>query len=389
MKIGIFTETYRPTTNGVVVSIDTFKDELEKRGHTYYIFAPENPAQTKKESRIYRFPSFVPPNGAFYPLAQPMPYARAQHYLPLNIIKELDIIHIQHFSMMGQYGIDVAKQYNIPVVYTYHTMAELYTGYAGIFSPLIAAPIRARTRAFAKQADHVIVPTRSIKHYLESIGVQRAISIIPTGIHTALYKRTPKAFLAHRYNIPVNRDVLLFVGRLAKEKNISLLLKAFQQIVLALPETHLVIVGDGPDRQKFEAFVNQKGLSSHVTFTGFLDRPTTISLFGTADIFAFPSYTETQGIVVVEAMAAGAVPVAVDRLGPHDLIQDNKTGFLVDLSLDDFSGTIINLLHHQEKLLTVARTARQGAKSFDVSVTADAMEKLYERLITTAHHSRS
>ncbi len=385
MKIGIFTETYEPTVNGVVVSINTFRDTLERAGHEYFIFAPASPHQKKKESHIFRFPSFHFHHDPIYPLAMPMPFVWAQKHLPLDIIKRLDIIHIQHFSMMGQYGLSAAAMFQIPTVYTYHTMAELYTAHLP-FGSLIAPPVRAWSRYTAKRAKNVIVPTPSIKDYLYTIGVRQPINVIPTGIKTHEYSRTPAAYVEHYYHVPTNRQLLLFVGRLAAEKNVDFLLKAYEQVRLAAPETHLLIVGDGPDRSRYEQMVAKRGLSRHVTFTGFLDRPETIKLFGAADLFVFPSITDTQGIVVLEAMAAGTVPVAIDRFGPHDIIDDGRTGALTDLNIEDFSGTISNLLHEPEKMQRMAAAARLTSKKYDVTVTAKAMETLYARI---THQRRS
>jgi 1,2-diacylglycerol 3-alpha-glucosyltransferase len=384
VKIGIFTETYRPTVNGVVVSIDTFKSELEKRGHEYFIFAPENPMQTKKEEGVYRFPSLYFKNQPFYPIAQPMPFTAAQKYLPIDIIRQLDIIHIQHFSMMGQYGLSYAKLLKIPSVYTYHTMAELYTGYAQVIGPLIVPPIRAWTRHTAKRADHIVVPTQSIKKYLTEIGVNQSISVIPTGIETKRYKRLPAIRVKEKYRIPQEQNILLFVGRLATEKNVDFLLKAFQKVLAAQPLTHLILAGGGPDKEKYERYVLTNNLHRNVTFTGFLPRTEIITLFGAADLFVFPSVTDTQGIVIIEAMAAGAVPVAVDRLGPHDIIKDNLSGRLTDLNLDEFSGTIVDLLQDQEKRHQLAAAAKIQAKHYDAIETANAMEKLYVKLTNSS-----
>lgn len=380
MKIGIFTETYRPTINGVVVSVDTFKSELEKRGHEYFIFAPDNPKQRQKEPGVFRFPSIHLPNQPFYPLAKPMPFAAAQQYLPIEVIRQLDVIHVQHFSPMGHYGLSYARKLRIPSIYTYHTMAELYTGYAHLLGPVIAQPVRAWSRYTASRADHVVVPTQSIKHYLTDLGVERPMSVIPTGIETKRYKRVSARLVKEKYHIQPEHDILLYVGRLADEKNIDFLLHAFAQVLAACPQTQLVLAGGGPDKAKYLRHVIRHGLNRHVTFTGFLPRGDVIELFGAADLFVFPSVTDTQGIVIIEAMAAGTPPVAVDRLGPHDLIKHNLTGCLTDLNVDHFSGTIVNLLQNPDQRHKLGAAAKIQAKQYDAVKTADAMEQLYVKL---------
>lgn len=386
MKIGIFTESYRPTINGVVVSIDTFKEQLERRGHQVIIFAPFNRHQKTAEAGIYRFPSIQFPQDPIYPLALPVPMAIAKQELPIDLIAELDIIHIQHFAMMGQYGLNLGREFNIPTVYTYHTMAELYTSYLPLIGDIFDPTIRAWTRWTAGRATHVITPTQSVKKYLRGIGVRRPISVIPTGIHTRLYKRHPKISLEKKYRIPTQSDILLYVGRLADEKNLRFLLKAFRQVQRERSDTHLLLVGDGPDKKHYERLVNLWGMAKQVTFTGFLPRAETIELFGAADLFVFPSITDTQGIVILEAMAAGTVPVAINRLGPHDIIKNNLTGRLVELNLEQFSGSILELLSDKTKRHRLSIAARHQAKHYDATVTGRAMEDLYEQI---RHHSRS
>lgn len=382
LNIGIFTETYRPTVNGVVVSIDTFRHQLERHGHQYSIFAPYNRHKTKTEANVYRFPSIEPPHDTVYPLSIPLPISLAWQYLPKNVLAKLDIIHIQHFSSMGQLGLATAKRLNIPAVYTYHTMAELYTHYAPGIGPLTGGLIRQWTRHTAGHSTHVITPTQSVKKYLQSIGVKKPISVIPTGIDTDLYTHTPRAYVEHKYKIPAGARILLNAGRLSSEKNIDFLLQSFRQVLLAVPKAHLILAGDGPDRAKYQKQVKDWKIESSVTFIGFVDRAEVIKLFGSADLFVFPSVTDTQGIVVIEAMAAGAVPVAVDRYGPHDIIQDGVTGRLVDLNVQQFSGTIIDLLANDNKRRPMSKAARLAAKRYDMAVTAKVMESLYVKLTT-------
>lgn len=380
LKIGIFTETYQPTVNGVVVSIDTFKHVLEQEGHEYVIFAPEN-KEAKPEPNIYRFPSIQPPKNLVYPLAQPLPYALAKYHFPLEVIAQLDIIHIQHFSRMGQYGLQLAKEFTIPAVYTYHTMAELYAKDRPIVGPLSIPYLTLLTRSTAAKADHIVTPTPSVKEYLQRIGVTQEITPIPTGIVTRQYKHVSQDYVREKYKIPVHQDILLFVGRLAVEKNVFFLLDAFRKVVKARPHTHLILVGDGADREKCEQIVQQHRLGKNVTMTGFVDRAETIKLFGSADLFVFPSITDTQGIVIIEAMAGGSVPVAIDILGPHDIIEHGVTGLLTPLNLEAFSGSIIDLLADKKLRHSMSVAARHAALRYDAVVTGHQMLKLYQSVI--------
>ena len=380
MKIGIFTETYEPTINGVVVSVNTFKKELERLGHEYFIFCPFNNHAKNDPDNVFRFPAIHFHRDPIYPLAIPMPFSWVKQQLPLDIIRELDIIHIQHFALMGQYGLKFAEIFKIPSLYTYHTMAELYTVNAPLLAPVVEPPIRALTRHTARHARHVITPTPSVKSYLRSIGVEKPISVVPTGIDISEYRRVPSTVLRNTYRIPHDHKLLVFVGRLAAEKNVPFLLEAFKQVLRFEPKSHLVLVGGGPDKEVFEAWVIKNKLKKHVTFTGFIGHDEVKQHFGVADLFVFPSITDTQGIVVLEAMAAGAVPIAIDRLGPHDLIESGKSGMLVDLNIDAFSGTIIDLLRNDRRRLAMVKEAMRHVKQYDHKETAKQMEAVYLKL---------
>ena len=388
MKIGIFTETYRPTINGVVMSIDTFKQELEKKGHEYAIFAPFNKHQTGEEKNVYRFPSLHFHRDPIYPIALPMLSSLALRQFPEDILESLDIIHIQHFSFMGQYGLAAGIRYNIPVVYTYHTMAELYTSYIPLLGSLFKEPIRALTRYTAKHSNAIVAPTNSVKAYLRSIGVRHEITVLPTGIHTNLYKRTHTDYARAKFHIPPDQQILLYIGRLAHEKNIDFLLKTFERVLQANRNVHLLFIGNGPDKERYERYATVHKLHHYVTFSGFLERSETIKLFGAADLFVFPSVSDTQGIVIIEAMASGTVPVAIDRLGPHDLIKNGVTGALTRLNIEEYSDTIINLLANTKKRDMMSKAAIQEAHRYDAQVTARSMENLYTNLINHAKRQK-
>jgi glycosyltransferase involved in cell wall biosynthesis len=391
VKIGIFTETYHPTVNGVVISVDLFRRELEKKGHEYFIFAPDHKMRHKREKHVYRLPSIQLPTKAVYPLALPMPYSMAKQHLPEKILKELDIIHIQHFSMMGQYGLAIAEEHGIPAVYTYHTMAELYTKIAPVVGELAKQSIRNTTLKTAAKSTHVITPSPSVKRYLEGLGVKKQISVIPTGIETKLYSPLNPHQVKLAWGIDKADQILLFVGRLATEKNIDFLVRAFLRVLKKNNAAHLMLVGDGPDKVRLQDYVAKNNLGHKITITGFLAREQTIELFNSADLFVFPSVTDTQGIVIIEAMAGGTVPVAVDRLGPHDMIKDGITGRLSPLNEAKFAAIILDLLANPSERKKMATAARAQAKHFDVSVTAAAMEKLYLSLTheKVTRHPRS
>jgi 1,2-diacylglycerol 3-alpha-glucosyltransferase len=305
MKIGIFTECYTPVMNGVVVSILSFKNALEQRGHEVFIFAPEN-KDAKIEHGVYRFPSYTDKKERLYPIFVPS-LALEKSYLPEDMIKSLDVIHSQHMFTAGRLARFAARKFNKPLVYTYHTLIDEYAHYAGVLAPITKAYLRNMSKRFCNTCDQVIVPSGVIKNTLRKYGVTAPIDVIMTGIDPKAYKRLSEREdrqIREQYKIPADVKILLYLSRIAKEKNIDLLLKSFIKIKKQYPQCHLLIVGGGPEEAWLQNKITEYRIQNTVTATGMLPKEEANKIFGLADIFTFPSHTETQGIVIIEAMAA-------------------------------------------------------------------------------------
>ena len=386
MRIGIFSECYLPTMNGVVVSIETFRRELEKRGHEIFIFAPETKGYTDKDTEhVFRYPSFTWPGQANYPIAFPF-FSNSI----TNKIKKLnlDIIHCQHLFTMGKLGMKIAHKLNIPVVYTYHTLIAEYTHYVPLFGGLAKKVIINMSKDFCNHCDEVLTPSESMVKILKSYGVTKEIEAIPTGINIAeLKNHFPDKVIRAKWNIPENRKILLYLSRVAKEKNIDFLLKAFKKVLEQrrdkhnLPDAHLLMVGGGPELNYYRNLVVKMGIENYVTFTDMMQKENANRCFGAADIFVFSSVTETQGIVITEAMAAGVPVVAVNKMGPSNLIKNGHDGYLTDLNLSEFAGKIEKLLDDREGRIKMGKNARISAEEFSDVNCAIKMEKIYERTV--------
>lgn len=390
MKIGIFTECYLPTLNGVVISIETFRKELEKRGHEVYVIAPHAKNFVDRDKyHIIRYPSYAFPSQPNYPQTFPLlSKGITRKIKDLN----LDIIHAQHLFTMGRLGMKIGRSLNIPVVYTYHTLIAEYTHYVPIFGSMAKDIIISLSRNYCNRCDQVITQSPSMAKILKKYGVKTPIEVIPTGIDTQLLaKHFPKEVIRAKWDIPENRKILLYLSRIAKEKNIDFLLYAFTKVLKSrlekhtLSDVHLLIVGDGPELPHYQAMVKKMGLENYVTFTGMLSNDIAVGYYGAVDIFIFPSITETQGIVVTEAMAAGAPIVAVNIMGPSDLITNSVDGYLTDLNLTQFAGKIEKLLDKPELRKAMAKNAKQNAKKFSKEKCTDKLEKLYEQTINHYH----
>lgn len=379
MRIGIFSECYHPVLNGVVISIDTFREALEKRGHEFFIFTTAVPDYRETDPRVKRFPCMIPfaPKGGRYPISWPrIASLDAEDISNYN----LDLIHSQHLLGLGHFGLKIGKILKIPTILTYHTLLAEYTHYFPLFGPLVRAYLISQSRAISNKYDQVVTPSPSMKKVLRSYGVRRPIEPIPTGVDTSDFKNSiSRAEIEKKWHIPQKTKLLLYVSRVAREKNVDFLLEAVRNLAKKRGDFSLLLIGGGPELNEFRRLVKSWGLSQRIVFTDMLPKKETNRYFGAADIFIFSSVTETQGIVVTEAMAAGVPAVAVNKMGPSDIIKDGVDGFLTPLKTDVFADKIERLLDDEDLRAKMGRQAEKNAGQFSIESTARQMEKLYER----------
>ncbi len=333
MKIGIFSETYTPETNGIVTSIVNFKRELEAAGHTVYVFAPgykliSIPRRRKQiEKNVFRFNSFQ------YPL-----YKDWRIAIPVNISAQrklkrlgLDVVHSQHPFSMGLFAMGVARQLKIPHVHTYHT---LYPEYAKLYFPGFKRwnekGAEKWSQLFCNRADHVVAPSEGIKEKLISYGITTPITVIPTGIEARFFKAQPSATVRKRYGIPEDAPLVITVARLGKEKGIDFVLRSFKEALKHQPDAHYAIVGDGPAKYDLETLARELGIYDRVTFTGMVtDRDDIRDLYASASVFAYAALTDTQCLTLLEAAATKLPLVARYDKPLETALTDNENGFFI------------------------------------------------------------
>ncbi len=372
MRIGIFTQTYLPTTNGVVSSIEIFRKALEKAGHTFYVFAPKVGDYQDENPRVYRFPSITLPKHRDYPVAVP--------YFPglTRLVKSLrlDLIHAQHIFTICALGLRLAQRLKIPFVHTEHTLIAEYAHYMPLLHSSVRSYLIWRVRTFCNRSDRVIAPSPAMKQTLEDYGVRIPISVNPTGINVGEYQRIDDRAARTRWQIPEKAKILMYVGRIAEEKNITVILEVFRHLARKR-EVHLMLVGSGPEEARYKAWVERHNLTQKVTWTGMLPHAEVIKLFGVAHIFLFPSVTDTQGIVLAEALAAGAPVVAANKMGPTAIIEDEKNGFLVPPRAKPFIDRVETLLDNEVLWHTLSAAARVRAQDFSIERTSARLEEIY------------
>lgn len=375
LKIGMFTDSYRPYTSGVVRSIETTAARLTDLGHEVYIFAPSYP-NYEKEAGVFRFISVPTPNYPEFAIALPFSL-----YLRSTIRRiGLDVIHVHSPFSMGLLGARSARRYGLPLVFTYHTMYDQYVHYLPFAQGISRKVVLRLSRNFCNRCDVVITPTEVIRSIV-SKHVNTRVEAIPTGIETEEFIGADPGWLRRQYGIGEKNKILLHLGRLGKEKNIGFLLQSFKIIRQSHPDTRLVIVGDGPERERLEQEARSLGLLDTVLFTGLLSRKQVINSYAGADLFIFASVTETQGLVLGEAKAAGLPVVAVEALGAAEMVNHGVDGFLTPLCLDSFVYRVSQLLADDKLRAAMSRNARVEADKISATNMARRLLDVYRDVL--------
>lgn len=329
MKIAMMTDSYTPQVSGVVTSLVLFRKELEKKGHEIFIVAPVGPDDDPRCMKVKGFRFLTEKQ---HKIA--IPNLKTIHqYLQDNGITHL---HSHSPFSMGFAALQLQKKYGYCHIHTYHTLLVEYRHYI----PKPFTPSRQTIAEFTKwycnQMDAVLAPTTEIHDELVAYGVNKRIWVIPTGIDTPAFDGVATLSLKQLYGLPEDAVVGLYAGRLGIEKNIEFLIRTVQSIVKRGYPLYMIIVGDGPNRKNLEEMVTEQGLSQRIIFTGYMDRKRLIEYYKAADLFLFASVTETQGLVVLEAMAAGTPVIAIAQKGVKNVLLQGQ-GCLLIPTLDEQS----------------------------------------------------
>lgn len=381
MRIGIYTEIYKPVLNGVVVSVDSFREQLRARGHEVYIFTPSY--------MNYIDPDVIPFHSL--PLPTRTPYRLATPFLVQGSVPELDVIHAQTPFMTGLMAWTHAHRTDVPLVFTYHTRLVDYHHYLPFSPPLSKGFLVWVSRTFSNMADRVVVPAAPIKTLLESYGVHVPIDVVPTDVRLRPAPAAEGARVRASLGIPADHRVLLYVGRLAREKNLGLLLDAYARA--RTPDTHFVLVGDGPSRDWLKRQIEDLGLGETTHLAGAVDHGDIPAWYRAADVFVFASLTETQGLVIEEALQLGVPTLAVGAGGVVDAVGRWAGGRLVEPSDDAavlterFGDTLGDLL--QGGALAALRRAAQSNLSGHASddPSTSRLVSVYEAAIEGHRHA--
>lgn len=378
MRIGVFTDSYKPYVSGVVRSIMTFSAHLSQLGHTVFIFAPGYPRTGTEEDNVFRFFSLPAITYRDFRVGVPVSLRLRRTLADLH----LDLVHVHSPFLMGQAGVRLARRLHLPLVFTYHTLYHKYTHYVPVGRGFSSRLVLQWSLKFCDHCDLVIAPTPSIASFLREQGVRRPITVIPTGIEVEEFRRGDPGWLAKRIGPRREGESrLLFVGRLGAEKNLFFLLRAFRRIAGRIPGARLILAGDGPARGDLQALAARLGLTDRIIFLGRVVEREVAHCYAGADLFVFPSLTETQGLVIGEAMAAGLPVVALEASGSRDLIENGREGFLCQPSEEEFARAVEAIIRDGGLRARMSAAARDRSSRLSARATTLQLVRVYEQLL--------
>ncbi|MDD5396994.1 MAG: glycosyltransferase [Candidatus Moranbacteria bacterium] len=381
MNIAIFTNNYLPNPFGVSMSIESFRKEFEKLGHTVYVFAPEFEGYVDENPNVFRYPSLdFSFKGIHFPLAIPF-----SHKIGGILEKlEIDVIHSQHPNLLGWEARRWAKKKNVPLVFTWHTLYDKYAHFAPFVPARWASWWAIRNAVnYANKADQIIVPTKSIKKIIQNWGVSNSnIEAVATGVEESFFQGADRIGMRKQLGIADGETVLLSVSRLTKEKNVEFLVRAIIKILKKNEKIKFVLAGSGSELEKIKQLVFESGLSERVVFPGIMSRDLAKNLYAAGDVFVYASTSETQGMILTEAMCLGLPIVAVSATGSQDLVGNHVTGILVKENEDAFAEAALKLAKDENLRQHFGKNAKMIAlENYTSEICARKMLAIYQKTI--------
>lgn len=346
MKIAMMTNNYKPFVAGVPISIERLSEGLRANGHEVVVFAPNYKGQEWEEN-VVRYHSIIKgvANGFSVP-----------NSFDVEIEKQFraggfDIIHVHHPMLIGQTARYLSKKYNVPLCFTYHTRYEQYLHY--IRAPFLKNALPSYVNYFTRQCDMVFAPTPSMQAYLEEIGSETRVAILPTGISRESFETKKEEVEKLRAGLLRDKQYLFCtVARLAKEKNLEFLFHALAGRKRKYGSNfRLAVVGDGPYKKQLLSLVEELDIREEIVFVGKVPNEQVKNYCKAADLFLFSSLSETQGIVLLEAMAAATPVLALKASGVRDIVVNGKNGYMTCMSEMEFNNKLEELLKQDRTYL--------------------------------------
>jgi glycosyltransferase involved in cell wall biosynthesis len=380
MNIAIFTNNYLPNPYGVSGSIESFRKEFERRGHTVYIFAPKTKGYVDENPNVYRYPSVDIKYKISFPLAIPFS-GRVDKILEKL---DIDIIHSQHPNLLGWAAKKWAKKKKVPLVFTWHTLYDQYAHFAPPFIPRKLAQwwtIRNAVK-YANNASQIIVPTPSVKKIIRTWGVTNGnIVAIPTGVEEKMYQQPNREIYRKKFFVVEDEIVLITVSRLTAEKNVRFLFEAVCRILKKTEKIKFLVNGSGHEQGNLEEIVRKYGVSDKIFFEPSVSKQNIKDFYAAGDIFVYASKSETQGMVISEALYSGLPVVAVAATGVKDIVMNQVDGILAKDNIESLENSIMRLINDGALRKRYSDNARRIAREKFTSVAcAKRMLETYGKI---------
>ncbi|MDH3943575.1 MAG: glycosyltransferase [Anaerolineae bacterium] len=380
MRIGMMVDIYKPHVSGVTNHIALNKKYMEAAGHEVFIFTFGGEDFQDDESNVIRS------EGISFEV--PQVEGRVNLNFKYNrrarkLLETMDVVHAHHPFISGILAMRYCRPRGIPIVFTNHTRYDLYYQ---AYLPMLPENLGERflhmyMPYFCKSCDLVIVPSASIRQVLQSFGVFSELEVVPNGVDLSQIRINLDAMDRSAAGFSEQDVVCIFVGRLGPEKNIPLLLKAFSEATKTHEHGRLLLVGDGPDRKKFESEAATMGMADKVLFTGSVPYENMPGYLGMADMFVTASVTEVHPLTVMEAMAAGLPVLGIHSPGIADTVKDGVTGRLSNGQPEDFRAKLSKMFEDVEARKKMGQQAFQDANDFSIEITSHLLLEKYRELI--------
>lgn len=382
LKILFISDVYFPRINGVSTSIRTFVEQLQGLGHEVHLIAPDYQALTQDEAWIKRIPAH---SIYFDPEDKLIKFGEAMKLLPTLEQEKYDMIHV-HTPFVAHYlGLKLAAKLNIPCIETYHTFFEDYLHHYLPWVPKYLAKGLARmiSKRQCNAVGAIVAPSAPMLDVLRAYGVAVNAEVIPTGLQARSFEESNGQAFRLKYGIALDRPMLLYVGRVAFEKNIDFLLEMTKSLIEKRPDVLLVVTGEGPAEEHLHKLAKTLDIEKNVKFIGYLDRNTELNAcYESADIFVFSSKSETQGLVILEAMAQSTPVVAIAELGTASILVEGKGALIARDNIQHFVAKVNQLLTYPEHRFELGRQARIYAlEKWTAKFQAQRMADFYLQLI--------
>ncbi|TCO74449.1 glycosyltransferase [Chromatocurvus halotolerans] len=378
MNIVLIGNTYLPHVGGVARSVAAFREEYQRAGHEVLVVAPAFADQPAEEAGVVRIPALQNFNASDFSVALPLPsglMATLEDFAP-------DVIHSQHPFLLGMTALRAARMLQRPLVFTHHTLYEEYTHYVPMDSPALKRFVVELATCYANLTDLVVAPSESIRHLLLERGVETPVEVIPTGVYVERFARGNGAALRREQGIPQEAFVVGHMGRLAWEKNVGFLTDAVIAFLREGQDRYFLLVGGGDAEAAIVQRFEEAGLSERLKHCGVLEGEALADAMNAMNLFAFASKSETQGMVLTEAMASGLPVVALDASGVREVVRDGVNGRLLRCESQKDFGDALHWVYTLDRkgYAALVSAARETAEAFSMRRSADRALQCYESL---------